>query len=84
MGITGKGICFRYIASVGLLKSLYAETIREAYPMSIKTKSLIVLIGLSIVDMVIPIPILALVFLYVVLERPPWFMDVLQEIYNTR
>ena len=51
--------------------------------MSIKTKSVIVLTVLGIMDVVIPIPILGLVLLYVVLQRPPWFMDVLRGIYST-
>ena len=51
--------------------------------MSIKTKTLIFLIILGIIDMVIPIPILAVVLLSVVFQRPPWFMDVVNEIYKS-
>ena len=51
--------------------------------MSIKTKTLIFLIILGILDMVIPIPILGVVLIYVVFQRPPWFMDIVSEIYNT-
>ena len=51
--------------------------------MGIKTKTLIFLIILGIIDMVIPIPILGLVLLYVVFQRPPWFMDVVSEIYKS-
>jgi hypothetical protein len=51
--------------------------------MSIKTKTLIFLIILGIIDMVIPIPILAVVLLHVVFQRPPWFMDVVSEIYKS-
>jgi hypothetical protein len=51
--------------------------------MSIKTKTLIFLIILGIIDMVIPIPILAVVLLYVVFQRPPWFRDVVSEIYKS-
>ncbi|RZB38279.1 MAG: hypothetical protein SRB2_00027 [Desulfobacteraceae bacterium Eth-SRB2] len=51
--------------------------------MSIKTKSLIILIILGIIDVVIPIPILGVILIYVVLQRPPWFTNVVQEIYNT-
>ena len=49
--------------------------------MSTKAKSLIVLIILSVVDVVIPIPILALFLIYVVLQRPPWFPEVVRRIY---
>ena len=51
--------------------------------MSTKTKALISLICLGIIDMVIPIPILGLVLLYVVGQKPPWFMDVVSEIYKS-
>ena len=51
--------------------------------MSIKTKALIFLIIIGIIDMVIPIPILGLVLLYVVFQRPPWFMDVVSDIYKS-
>lgn len=51
--------------------------------MSIKTKTLISLIVLGIVDMVIPIPIFGLILIYVVLQRPPWFADIVRQIYNT-
>ena len=51
--------------------------------MNIKTKTLIFLIILGIIDMVIPIPILGVVLIYVVFQRPPWFMDIVSEIYNT-
>jgi hypothetical protein len=51
--------------------------------MSIKTKSLIFLVILGIIDMVIPIPILGVILIYVVLQRPPWFRNLVQEIYNS-
>ncbi len=50
--------------------------------MSIKTKTLIFLIILGIIDMVIPVPILGVVLIYVVFQRPPWFMDVVSKIYK--
>jgi hypothetical protein len=51
--------------------------------MSVKTKTFIVVIILGIVDMVIPIPILGVILIYVLLQRPPWFSDVVREIYST-
>jgi len=51
--------------------------------MSIKTKALIFLIIIGIIDMVIPVPILALVLLHVVLQRPRWFIDSVGEIYKS-
>jgi hypothetical protein len=51
--------------------------------MNIKTKCLIFLIILGIIDMVIPVPILGIVLLYVVFQRPPWFADVVSEVYQS-
>ena len=51
--------------------------------MSIQTKTLIFLISLGIVDMVIPIPILGLILIYVIVQKPPWFTDVVAKIYKT-
>ncbi len=50
--------------------------------MSVKTKILITLISLGIVDAVIPIPILALILISVVLQRPPWFTNMMRDIYD--
>jgi hypothetical protein len=49
-----------------------------------KTKCLIALILLGIVDAVIPVPILVVILLYVLSQRPPWFRDLVQEIYDKR
>ena len=51
--------------------------------MSIQTKILIFLIILGIVDMVIPVPILGLILIYVVSQKPPWFADAVARIYNS-
>jgi hypothetical protein len=50
--------------------------------MSIKTKSLVGLILLAMVDTVIPFPILGVILIYALLQRPPWFRDVVLEIYG--
>jgi hypothetical protein len=50
--------------------------------MNIKTKTLIFLVILGIIDVVIPVPILGVILIYVVLQRPPWFTKVVREIYN--
>jgi hypothetical protein len=51
--------------------------------MSAKTKILSTLIGLGIVDAVIPIPILALILISVVLQKPRWFTDMVRDIYDS-
>ena len=52
--------------------------------MKIKTKTLIVLLLLCLVDTVIPFPIVGTILIYVLLQRPPWFKDVAVEIYGER
>ena len=47
------------------------------------TKMLIYLIVLAVLDMIIPIPFTALILIYVIFERPPWFMNLATEIYRT-
>ena len=51
--------------------------------MTIKTKYLIALILLAIVDMVIPLPIIGAILIYVLLQRPPWFRNVVTDIYSS-
>ncbi|MGB5749845.1 MAG: hypothetical protein WBM69_22905 [Desulfobacterales bacterium] len=51
--------------------------------MSIKSKTLIFLILLGIIDVVIPIPITGVILIYVVFQKPPWFADVVGEIYKS-
>jgi len=51
--------------------------------MRINTKMLIYLIVLAVLDMIIPIPFTALILIYVILEKPPWFMKWATDIYKT-
>lgn len=51
--------------------------------MSKKSKALMAIIGLGILDAVIPgLPIIALILVYVILEKPAWFSDLVAEIYR--
>jgi hypothetical protein len=50
--------------------------------MTLKTRSIIGLVGLSIVDMVIPIPILGMILIFIVLQRPPSFQKAVRELYE--
>ena len=52
--------------------------------MSIKTKALIFLVIFGIIDVIFHIPILGVILIYVVLQRPPWFTNVVREIYNSK
>lgn len=50
-----------------------------------KTRVLFAVILLGLVDAIVPFfPILALVLIYVILEKPPWFLDSVQELYDSR
>ncbi|MBW2439227.1 MAG: hypothetical protein JRH12_02035 [Deltaproteobacteria bacterium] len=51
--------------------------------MSIKTKTLVGLVMIGLIDMVIPVPILGIVLFYVVLQKPPWFPEMVSEIYKS-
>lgn len=49
-----------------------------------KSKCLIALILLGAVDAVIPIPILVVILICVLFQRPLWFKNLVQEIYDKR
>jgi hypothetical protein len=51
--------------------------------MSTKAKVLMAIIGLGILDAVIPgLPIIALILIYVIVGKPAWFPDLVGEIYR--
>lgn len=50
--------------------------------MTLKTKIVVGLIAFAIFDIVIPIPITALFLLYVLLNKPPWFLEWVREAYQ--
>ncbi len=49
---------------------------------TLKTQALIGLVVLSVVDVVIPVPMLGLILVFVVLQKPPWFQQVVRELYE--
>ena len=51
--------------------------------MNIKTKTLVGLVMIGLIDMVIPVPILGILLFYVVLQKPPWFSEMVSEIYKS-
>jgi hypothetical protein len=51
--------------------------------MNVKTKTLVGLVMIGLIDMVIPVPILGIVLFYVVLQKPPWFPEMVSEIYKS-
>ncbi len=50
--------------------------------MNIKTKYVIGLFVMGIVDVVVPLPILEFTLIYVILSKPPWFKDTVCRIYS--
>jgi hypothetical protein len=44
-------------------------------------KVLIYLIIIAIFDAIIPIPIMALILIYIVVEKPEWFKNLVAEVY---
>lgn len=47
-----------------------------------RTTVLAWLITLAVLDVVIPVPILALLMIWVVLKRPAWFADLVRRVYS--
>ncbi len=50
--------------------------------MDIRSKTLLGLALLCLLDVVIPLPISGVVLIYVLLQRPPWFIDTVERIYR--
>jgi hypothetical protein len=50
--------------------------------MKFKTKLLIGLVIIAVLDMIVPIPFAALLLLYVVIEKPPWFQRLVADLYE--
>ncbi|WP_434112590.1 hypothetical protein [Methylocaldum sp. GT1TLB] len=51
--------------------------------MSTRTKCFITLIGLMILD-IFPIPVVGLIGLYVIINRPRWFLETVNRLYDER
>lgn len=53
--------------------------------MTRKSQLLIWVTVLGLFDAVVPLfPILAIILIYVLLERPPWFLDWVHQIYGSK
>ncbi len=50
--------------------------------MSLRTQILIYLVVIAFIDTIIPIPITALVLIYVLFQKPIWFRQWTDEIYR--
>ena len=52
--------------------------------MTLKTRFFIGLIVLSVFDTVIPIPIVGLLVIFVILQKPRWFQKLVHELYEAQ
>lgn len=51
--------------------------------MNIRNKVIVGLVLLCVIDVLIPLPILGGILVYVVAERPAWFVDLADRIYRS-
>ncbi len=51
--------------------------------MKINKKMIIYLSILALLDMIIPIPFTALMLIYVIIEKPAWFKNLVTDIYDS-
>ncbi|EFK12350.1 conserved hypothetical protein [delta proteobacterium NaphS2] len=47
-----------------------------------KTKILAYLVAFAFIDTAIPVPLTALLLIYVLSEKPPWFRELVREVYD--
>jgi hypothetical protein len=50
--------------------------------MKTTTKIFIYLVFMAVIDMVIPVPIAALMLIYVLYQKPAWFKNYYKEVYR--
>jgi len=48
-----------------------------------KNRILLFLIILAVIDMVIPIPFTTILLIYVLVEKPFWFRELVEEVYTS-
>jgi hypothetical protein len=52
--------------------------------MPLETKLLIYLLSFAILDLMIPLPLVALLLIYVVLQKPDWFYKLVKQHYGKK
>ena len=71
-------------AGFDLLHTGDSDNFYSLVAMTNKTQLLIALIILCVVDAVVPFfPVLGLVLIYVVLAKPPWFLESVRQVYES-
>ena len=51
--------------------------------MSTRTHILIYILVLAVFDMIIPIPIMSLILIHVLYQKPQWFREWVDEVYHS-
>ena len=49
-----------------------------------RTRLIVYLVLFAVIDLIIPVPILGLVLVYVLVSNPPWFLDLVKDMYQIR
>ena len=57
--------------------------INEGNEMKTSTKILVYLVFIALADGIIPVPIAALLLIYVLYQKPLWFKEIVLEIYRS-
>ena len=52
--------------------------------MKTATKLIIYLSFLAVLDAIIPIPFTTIILIYVVVEKPEWFINIVADVYDIR
>jgi hypothetical protein len=63
------------------IPKIYLHIIYFGKTMKLNTKILLYLIVFAFLDMIIPIPFTAIILIYVISEKPPWFKKLVTDIY---
>jgi len=60
----------------------YSSDLVKEVVVTFRTRCLISLVALALFDAIIPIPILGVVLIYVVLQKPLWFRETVDQLYE--
>lgn len=56
--------------------------ILEVWDVEPQTRYLLFLLGLGLIDVFTPVPIVSLLFIFVLIQRPAWFRRIVREVYG--
>ena len=67
----------------GADKPIRPKRTNQVIAVSTKTQVLLYLIALSLCDIIIPLPLTAMILIMVLYRQPKWFHDLVREIYDS-